>query len=659
MPINSDPPTEGSNDAAVQSGSGGHSSVDAGDEFATVAPASELAQPAIIDAADALTTVHPQSSKPKPPSAGSQIRYFGDYELLNEVARGGMGVVFKARQLSLNRVVALKMILSGEMASEEDIRRFYMEAEAAANLDHPGIVPVFEIGQHNGHHFFSMGFMEGKSIAELVRSGPLPPRQAAEITRKIADAIDYAHRQGVIHRDLKPANVLLDGYGEPKVTDFGLAKNLIHDIGLTQTGTVMGTPSYMSPEQAKGMSSAVGPLTDVYSLGAILYCLLTGRPPFQSSNVLETLRQVVEVDPVSPGQLNPEVDSDLETICLKCLEKDVRQRLCSAHFLTEELDRYLGGYPIESRRAGYSERLGKWCLRNRAEAALVVTVLVAVLLGSMLIAVAGLSEIQMHFGKDNVSQALFVMCLLGPAVTVARLLGLRGVRTLELSLMRIWKNCVCSIHAAVAGFICLAGVWGAIFIVRFGLREGDKDSNVVPLLVLLTWPLSHWIQKKYSLRPGPRWMWGLLCFGIILYIFASALDSELCELFALVSIWASLLILGVSLNYGYFRLIYFVAQPYVNAVRRIYGWVPWPFTFVARPFRAGQTLLFLELIPFAFVVGSFQLLLSVCMALVVLPIWFVEQLRLILLPDSPMVSESVCYLISAGAFATLLASLVM
>ena len=194
-----------------------------------------------------------------------------------------MGIVFRARQISLNRPVALKMILAGQLANETDVKRFYTEAEAAANLDHPGIVPVYEVGQHEGQHYFSMGFVEGQSLAATVANGPLPPREAAELAREVAEAVQYAHQHGIIHRDLKPGNVLLDAQGRPRVTDFGLAKKVQGESGLTGTGQIMGTPSYMPPEQAGGNRGEVGPAADVYSLGATLYALVTGRPPFQAA----------------------------------------------------------------------------------------------------------------------------------------------------------------------------------------------------------------------------------------------------------------------------------------------------------------------------------------------------------------------------------------
>ena len=243
-----------------------------------------------------------------------QSRRFGDYEILDEIARGGMGVVFRARQVSLNRPVALKMILSAQLASQADVKRFYIEAESAAKLEHPGIVPIYEVGEHHGQHFFSMGLVDGGSLADLLnRDGPLHPRRAAELMQTISDAVQYAHARNIVHRDLKPANVLLDEQGSPKVTDFGLAKNVEQDSGLTATGQVMGTPAYMPPEQALGKIDEVGPLADVYSLGAILFFLLTGRPPFESSSVVELLQLVVKQEAVSPQHHNPSVDLDLAT----------------------------------------------------------------------------------------------------------------------------------------------------------------------------------------------------------------------------------------------------------------------------------------------------------------------------------------------------------
>ncbi len=237
-----------------------------------------------------------------------------------------MGVVFLARQVSLNRPVALKMILAGQLANEIDVKRFYTEAEAAANLDHPGIVPIYEVGQHEGQHYFSMGFVEGQSLSQRLAEGPLPSGEAAALMVKVAEAIEYAHQRGVIHRDLKPGNILLDRNGNPRVTDFGLAKRLQADSGLTGSGQIMGTPSYMPPEQAGSHRGEVGPAADVYALGATLYALVTGRPPFQAATAMDTVLMVVSDEPVPPRRLNAGIPRDLETICLKCLQKEPGQR---------------------------------------------------------------------------------------------------------------------------------------------------------------------------------------------------------------------------------------------------------------------------------------------------------------------------------------------
>jgi predicted Ser/Thr protein kinase len=338
--------------------------------------------------------------------SGSRVRYFGDYELIDEIARGGMGVVYKAKQINLNRIVAIKMILSGQLASEQDVLRFRTEAEAAANLDHPRIVPIYEVGQYAGQHYFSMGFVDGKSLAQKIGDGPMAPREAAEMLVKICEGIAYAHDRGVIHRDLKPANILLDQNEQPKVTDFGLAKRLDSDSNLTGTGQILGTPSYMAPEQASGKIDEVGPLADIYSLGAILYCLLTGRPPFQASNPMDTLLQVIDKEPVPPRKLNPSVPLDLETITMRCLDKEPNRRFPSANALAEELERFLRGEPIQSRPIGPLERMRKWVRRRPQTAALIATAFLAISLVALGVPWMRMREAKLRENVGTLEQSL-------------------------------------------------------------------------------------------------------------------------------------------------------------------------------------------------------------------------------------------------------------
>lgn len=275
-----------------------------------------------------------------------------------------MGVVYKARQRKLNRIVALKMILAGQFADQGDIDRFYAEAEAAAHLRHPNIVGIHEVGECEGQHFFSMEYIEGQSLGDLVREHPLAPRAAAKFVKTVSEAMHYAHEEGVLHRDLKPSNVLVDGNDVPLVTDFGLAKRTAEQSQRTAAGTVLGTPSYMPPEQATGKLDQISARSDVYSIGAILYELITGKPPFGAANPWETIKQVISTEPVSPRMLNDTVPVDLETICLKCLQKDQARRYQSAQLLADELQRFLAGEPILARPIGILERSVRWCYRN-------------------------------------------------------------------------------------------------------------------------------------------------------------------------------------------------------------------------------------------------------------------------------------------------------
>lgn len=354
------------------------------DRFNTMAKPIVPVQAEGGQAAEALTI--PPSATPTP-VPGTTVRYFGDYELLEEIARGGMGVVYKARQVSLNRIVALKMILTGQLASAAEVRRFRTEAEAAAALDHPNIVPIYEVGQHDGQHYFSMRLIEGSNLSRELPRFHKDPKAAAKLLLNVARAVYHAHQRGILHRDLKPANILLDAHEQPLVTDFGLAKRVETDKSLTEPGMVIGTASYLSPEQVRhaldfgqpkrvqgdkeltqsgvilGTASymppeqaraekILTPAVDVFSLGAILYEMLTGRRPFKAGTTLDTLLQVLEAEPERPGSLNSAVDHDLERICLKCLRKKPQERYESAAALAADLERWLAGKVVLARLGG-------------------------------------------------------------------------------------------------------------------------------------------------------------------------------------------------------------------------------------------------------------------------------------------------------------------
>jgi len=329
--------------------------------------------------ADAIATrvsaAGPQSGGPAASSAEPP-----GYEVLGELGRGGMGVVYKARQRGLNRIVALKMILGGGVADEAERRRFQAEAEAVARLQHPNFVQIHEVGEHAGLPYFSLEYVAGGSLAQKLSASPLAAQEAALLVERLASAVAVAHGQGIVHRDLKPANILLTADGLPKVTDFGLAKRYQEESGQTRTGQILGTPSYMAPEQASGRIHEIGPAADVYALGAILYECLTGRPPFRGASVLETLEQVRNREPVPPSRLQPRVPRDLETICLKCLEKEPRRRYPGCEPLAADLRRFREGEPIQGRPVGRVERAWRWSRRHKTQAALAVVGSIAALL---------------------------------------------------------------------------------------------------------------------------------------------------------------------------------------------------------------------------------------------------------------------------------------
>jgi serine/threonine protein kinase/Flp pilus assembly protein TadD len=319
------------------------------------------------------TTVAPDGKKAGR-AAGIQGE-LGDYELLEEVGRGGQGVVFRARQKSLNRTVALKVISLGQWASKAHVKRFRLEAEAAARLEHPGIVPIHEVGERDGQCYFSMKFVEGGQLDEVVRRTPMSIRQAAELIAKVARTVHYAHEHGILHRDIKPGNILLDSKGEPHLTDFGLARLIEKESTMTRTLELLGTPSYMAPEQAVGNNAAISSVTDVYGLGAVFYQLLTGHPPFAGGTTFETIKLLLDTEPRQPRLWNPKIDRDLATICLKCLEKDPQRRYPSALALAEDLEHWLKHEPIQARHTGIFARAKKWVRRNPTSALLMASLI--------------------------------------------------------------------------------------------------------------------------------------------------------------------------------------------------------------------------------------------------------------------------------------------
>jgi tRNA A-37 threonylcarbamoyl transferase component Bud32 len=350
--------------------------LDAGADAATVPPAPAGGNG---EAAEATATLPPAAAQRE---AAAPWPVVPGYEILGELGRGGMGVVYKARHLKLNRVVALKMVLAGGHAGPDDLARFLAEAEAVAALQHPHIVQLHDFGEHEGLPFFTLEFVPGGSLADKLSVTPLPPQEAARVVEQLARGLHYAHGKGIVHRDLKPANVLLAEDGTPKVTDFGLAKRVEVGTGLTATGAILGTPSYMAPEQAGGHGKRVGPRTDVYALGAILYECLTGRPPHNAATLAETLLQVIGEEPASVRQLQPGVPADLETICHRCLQKEPARRYASAEEVAEDLRRFQAGEPIRARPVGNIERVWRWCRRNPVVAGLLTAVAATLFLGT-------------------------------------------------------------------------------------------------------------------------------------------------------------------------------------------------------------------------------------------------------------------------------------
>lgn len=436
----------------------------------------------------------------------------GDYELLEEVGRGGMGVVFRARQRSLDREVAIKMILRGRLASDADLQRFLAEASATASLQHPSIVPVYEAGDIEGRPFFSMKFIEGKTLAERLAEGPLPSREAARIVAQVARGVAEAHRAGLLHRDIKPSNILIDRQGEAMITDFGLAKQTTTDVDLTRTGMLVGTPAYMSPEQAGGRRADVGPASDVYSLGCVLYFALTGRPPLIADSPMDLVMLVVEQDPPPPRALRPNLDRDLEMIVVRCLQKPVDLRYATAAALADDLQAFLADERI-SARSGHFNQVVARVFRETHHAAVLEKWGLLWIWHSLVLLVASLLTWQMAMMGEQRRSAYVLVWVIGLGAWAAVFWKLRQrmgpVTFIERQVAHVWGASMIAIAMLfpmewwlgldVLTLAPLLGVVSAmVFIVKAGMLSGRFYFQAAALLVtsalMAIWPrYSHLI----------------------------------------------------------------------------------------------------------------------------------------------------------------------
>lgn len=397
---------------------------------------------------------------------------FGDYEIIEEIARGGMGVVFKARQKKLNRICAIKMILSGQLADEREIENFYAEAQSAANLCHQGIVSVYEVGEVNGQHFFSMEYVDGKSLQDEIGEGAIDVARATRLAKEVAEAVAYAHQHSIIHRDLKPANVLVGEDDVARVTDFGLAKRMATTSSISDQGKAVGTPSYMSPEQAVGNSKLVDERSDIYSIGSILYALITGTPPFKSSSPIDTMIQVIEREPVEPSRLNSKVGKDLEAITLKCLEKESRRRYQSAGDLAVDLCRCLDGEPVSARKVNEHDRWVKWAIRKPWLATAILTL---VMIGSLVIATIALKPSIITEAVQAWTRSLAAqVTLFGMLIAVVCFALFQTIKTISDGAGK-WFGVVRVITVLPVGFI---GVAVAVAVIRLTLLLFSPDYDI-------------------------------------------------------------------------------------------------------------------------------------------------------------------------------------
>ncbi len=444
----------------------------------------------------------------------------GDYQVVAELGRGGMGVVYRAEQISLPRTVALKMLLDGDLASPANLARFRAEAQAVAGLDHPHIVPVYEVGEQLGRPYFSMKYIEGTTLARRLADGPMPARDAAALLADVARAVDYAHQRGVLHRDLKPSNILIDLDGKAHVTDFGLAKRFEEDAGLTRSGAILGTPSYMAPEQAAGNRGQVGPASDVYSLGTILYAMLTGRPPFQAASPVDTVLLVLEQEPLPPRMVNALADRDLEMIALKCLQKPPELRYATAADLADDLEAYLAGESISARSGAFSEVIARMFREKHQATVLENWGLLWMWHSLALLVICLLTSIMQWRGVTSPWPYAVLWTLgLGAWATVFWKLRHRSgpVTLIERQVAHVWAGSMASITMLFVVEVILglpvltlspvlAISSGMVFLVKAGMLSGA--FYLQSLALFLTAAVMAWLQAR-------GWRVDIMLFGIV------------------------------------------------------------------------------------------------------------------------------------------------
>ena len=606
------------------------------------------------------------------------------YQIIRELGRGGMGVVYLAEQPNLNRRVAIKSILGGNSRTGDAISRFHREARAAAMLNHPGIVPVYDYWQENGDGFICMAFVEGEILSTRLASNGINHREAARILGEVAEAIDYAHRHGVIHRDLKPSNIMLNEKNQAVVTDFGLAK--ISDVDstheLTLTGQVLGTPAYMSPEQASGKTRQIGIASDIYSLGATLYHCITGRPPFVADSVPELLMEICSKEPNLPCSLSDTVDKDLEAICMKCLEKSPRDRYQSAKEVANDLASYLDGRPILARRVNFLEYALKWCRRNPAESALITCLMIVV---ALVVSIFGgffqNAAMTADSAPSNNNRLLLGCAMTGPFFSLCHWVGIARIRRFEsgiLHLMQLLPVILLALGAVLLYFLLIVcwALGGRI------LKVLPDDSIVLALLevviptcmyaytIAVYWQRKHVVRFWLCLLAIPISVGGIifaLTFEQILLnvenqtsnLWTTILDIVLIGtcfvvlLPAFITILCIVLTPIVDLNHYQSVLAHKTFRKFKSRVATSFGFVPFPLNRLSNSYNYDQALWLQIWSPILIVLFSLSFAVMIILLIAGIPFWIAEQLRRILTPNRPLFMDLVMYALSFATIAVI------